>query len=61
MYFETKHKAVFSPKNSLLNEFYRILEKYSSTIGDSRMFEDFVEVYETLDADLEEGITDEII
>ncbi len=54
MYFETKHKTVFSPKNSLLDELYRYLEKQAPVIGDSRLFEDLVDVYEALDEELEE-------
>lgn len=53
MYFETKHKTVFSPKNSLLDELYRYLEKNAPVIGDSRLFEDLVEVYESLDEEME--------
>ncbi|WP_423408050.1 hypothetical protein AABM38_20620 [Heyndrickxia sp. MSNUG] len=50
MYFETKHKTVFSPRNNQLEPFYSALEKYAPVLGDSRVFEDLIEVYETLDS-----------
>lgn len=52
-YFETKHKSVFSPGNPILTDFYNLLEKYAPILGDSPFFEDFVDVYETLDFDME--------
>jgi hypothetical protein len=55
MHFETKHRTVFSPENAILHDFYKVLEKYAAAVGDSRLFEDFIDIYETLDTDLKEG------
>ncbi|MED3623234.1 hypothetical protein P4482_09245 [Neobacillus thermocopriae] len=59
MYFDTKHRTVFRPENPILTNFYKTLEKYASTIGDSPLFDDLVNIYETLDLDIDDGIYDE--
>lgn len=59
MYFDTKNRTIYSPENPTLVTFYRLLEKYAPAIGDSPLFDDLVNVYETLDFDLNDGIGEE--
>lgn len=59
MWFETKNRFVCSPENPSLTSFYKVLEKYAPVIGDSRLFDDLVDIYETLDFDLDDGIYEE--
>ncbi len=54
MYFNTKNGAVFEPKNPMLAGLYKLLEKHEPSLSGSRVFDDLVEVYETLDNDLKE-------
>lgn len=54
MYFDTKKRTVFSPNKAILLDFYRLLEKYAPILEDSPLFNDFVDIYETLDFDLKE-------
>jgi hypothetical protein len=52
-YFETRNHTVFSPGDERFKTFYEILEKYAPVIGDSPLFGDLVDIYETLDFDSE--------
>lgn len=54
MYFETKHKTVFSPENPILDSLYYFLEKYAPVLGDSPIFDKLISVYETLESELKE-------
>ena len=54
MSFDTKNGFVCEPENSILNDFYKLLEKHAGTLSGSRLFDDLVAVYETLDFDLKE-------
>lgn len=54
MYFETKKHTIFSPKNPVLDNFYKLLEKYAPVLAGSSIFDDLVEVYEFLDSIFEE-------
>jgi hypothetical protein len=58
-YFETKKHSVFSPENPTLTHFYSLLEKYAPVIGDSPLFDDLVDLYHTLDQDIDDGIYEE--
>lgn len=57
MSFDTKNGFVREPENSILNDFYTLLEKHADTLSGSRLFDDLVAVYETLDFDLKEEKT----
>lgn len=48
-YFDTRKHTVYSPGDKKLEGLYNLLEKYAPTIGDSPLFDDLVDVYETLD------------
>lgn len=52
MHFVTKNGSVWEPENQLLKPLYEVLKKNESTLGGSRVFEDLVDVMESLDADL---------
>lgn len=51
---ETKHHVVFEPTNSTLIGFYNYIQKYAPVIGDSRIYEDLLDVYYSLEQDLKE-------
>lgn len=51
---ETKHHAVFEPANPVLKGFYDFISKYAPVIGDSRIYEDLLDVYYSLEQDLKE-------
>lgn len=55
MYFNSKGRTVFSPKNDILEPLYKLLEQYESSIGGSHLFEALIENYEFLDSMLKEG------
>lgn len=57
MYFDTKKGPVYEPKNPVLRSLYEVLKKNEPVLGGSRLFEDLVDVYETLDFDLKEEKT----
>jgi hypothetical protein len=59
MFFDTKNRTVYAPENPTLTHLYRLLEKYAPSIGDSPLFNDLVDAYETLDFDLDDGIHSE--
>ncbi|WP_366160623.1 hypothetical protein ABXS71_16990 [Bacillus infantis] len=54
MYFDTKNGPVYSPVNPELKSLFTILEKNEPALGGSRFFDDLVEAYQTLDAELKE-------
>lgn len=54
MYFDSKKGPVYAPDRPELKSFYELLQKHHETLGGSRLFEDLVDVYETLDQDLKE-------
>ncbi|MED5101106.1 hypothetical protein NST77_23065 [Niallia sp. FSL W8-0177] len=54
MYFETKNGPVYEPANPILNSLYKVLKKNAPVLDGSRVFEDLVETYEALVADLKE-------
>lgn len=54
MYFDIKGGAVFEPKEPKLLPLYRLLEKHAPALDGSLLFEDLVEVYESLEMDLKE-------
>lgn len=55
MYFNSKGRTIFSPKNNILEPLYKLLEQYEPSIGGSYLFEDLIENYEFLDSMLKEG------
>jgi hypothetical protein len=60
--FDTKKGSVFEPINPELKSFYEVLKKNAPVLDGSRVFEDLVEVYESLDIDLrEEKVNEPII
>ncbi|WP_102274059.1 hypothetical protein [Cytobacillus massiliigabonensis] len=62
MSFDTKKGAVFEPTNPELKSFYEVLKKNAPVLDGSRVFEDLVEVYESLDFDLrEEKVNEPVI
>ena len=56
MYFETSRGPVYEPDNKMLQGLYEVLKKNEPVLGGSRVFEDLVDVFETLDADLKEVV-----
>lgn len=50
--FETKKGPVYEPINPELQSLYEVLKKNALVLDGSRVFEDLVEVYETLEMDL---------
>lgn len=54
MYFDTKNGHVYEPDNRVLLSFYETLKKLAPTLNGSPVFDDLVDVYETLDFDLKE-------
>jgi len=57
MSFETKNGPVYEPGNQVLNGMYKLLEKHAPSLSGSRLFEDLVDVYESLNMDLKEENT----
>jgi hypothetical protein len=53
-YFDTKNGIVYAPDNQSLNGLYELIKKHQDTLGNSRFYEDLIDVYETLDFDLKE-------
>lgn len=56
MYFETKNGPVWEPSNQMLKSFYKVLEKNAPVLDGSRVFDDLIEAYEALEADLKEEV-----
>ncbi|KAB2335052.1 hypothetical protein [Bacillus mesophilum] len=54
MSFETKNGTVYEPVNPILTSLFNTLKKNAPVLDGSRVFEDLVEAYETLDQDLKE-------
>jgi hypothetical protein len=52
---ETKHHVVYETSNIELIGLYEFIKKYAPVIGDSRMFEDLLDVYYSLEQDLKEA------
>lgn len=55
MYFETDKGTVWEPENKELKSLYSVLEKHAPSLSGSRLFDELIEVYETLDSDLKEA------
>jgi hypothetical protein len=53
-YFDTKNGMVFAPSNPELNGLYLLIKKHYEVLGNSRFYDDLIDVYETLDLDLKE-------
>jgi hypothetical protein len=52
--FETKNGPVYEPNNPVLNGLYEVLKKNAPVLDGSRLFQDLVDVYESLNMDLKE-------
>lgn len=61
MSFETKNGPVYRPSNQILNSLYEVLKKHAPSLEGSRVFDDLVEVYETLDFDMKGVKTNESV
>lgn len=59
MYFETDKKTVWEPENQELKSLYAVLEKHAPSLSGSKLFDELIEVYETLDSDLKEAEANE--
>ncbi|WP_430482778.1 hypothetical protein [Rossellomorea marisflavi] len=53
-HFDTDKGIVWAPMNPLLESFYNHLAAHQSVLGNSRFYEDLIEIYETLEHDLKE-------
>ena len=54
MSFETKNGPVYEPDNEILLFFYEMLKKHAPSLSGSRAFDDFIEVYQSLNFGLKE-------
>ncbi|VXC07000.1 conserved hypothetical protein [Bacillus sp. 349Y] len=54
-HFDTDKGIVWEPMNPLLLSFYNHLAAHQDVLGDSRFYEDLIEIYETLENDLKEA------
>ncbi len=53
-YFEAKKRTVYSPGNSKLEILFNFLEKHNQSLSGSDLYNDLVDIYETLDEELKE-------
>ena len=53
--FDTKKGPVYEPVNPALKGLFEVLKKNAPALDGSRVFEDLVDVYESLNMDLKEG------
>ncbi|MDF2791331.1 MAG: hypothetical protein K0S80_4433 [Neobacillus sp.] len=52
--FDTKKGPVYEPDHPALNGMYELLKKHADTLSGSRLYEDLVDVYESINMDLKE-------